>query len=63
METHEESLDPHKDVNQHILARIYVFSRLTCASVIMACTEKSRMVLTERRTPIPEKTTLAGENI
>ena len=63
LETHEEALDPHEDVNQYVLARIYIFSRLTNASVIIARTERSRMMLTERRTPIPEKTTFAGEDI
>ena len=33
---HEESLDPHEDINQYVLARIYIFSRLTSASVIIA---------------------------
>ena len=63
LETHEESLDPHEDVNQHVLTRIHIFSRLTSAAVIIAQAERSRMILTERRTPMPEKTTLAGENI
>ena len=33
---HEESLDPHEDINQYVLARIYIFSRLTSATVIIA---------------------------
>jgi hypothetical protein len=44
------------------LARIYVFGRLGNVSVIIVGTERSRMTLTKRRTPIPEKITLAGEN-
>ena len=58
----EESLDPHEDVDEHILARIYIFGCLTNTSVIIVHTERSRMMLTKRSTPIPEKITLAGEN-
>jgi hypothetical protein len=62
LKTLEESLDANEDVNQHILARIYIFGRLINVRAIIACVERSRMMLTKRRTPIPEKTTFAGEN-
>jgi hypothetical protein len=45
------------------LARIYIFGRLRSASVMIADSGRSRTMLTERSTPIPEKTTFAGDNI
>jgi hypothetical protein len=44
------------------LARIDIFSRLINARVIVARIERSRMMLTKRSTPIPEKTTFADGN-
>jgi hypothetical protein len=61
----EESLDTHEDVNEYILARIHIFSRLTNVRVIIARTERIGEIkndLTKRRTPIPEKIAFAGEN-
>ena len=62
LETLEETLDAHKDANQHILARSYISGSLIHACVMIASTERSKMMLTKRRTPIPEKTTFAGES-
>ena len=62
LESLEKTFDADEDVDEHILARIHIFSRLKNASVIAAGTERSRMMLTKRRTPMPEKTAFAGEN-
>jgi hypothetical protein len=62
LKTLEETLDAHEDVDEHILARFNIFSRLKNVSVIAAHTERSGMMLTKRRTPMPEKTAFAGEN-
>jgi hypothetical protein len=52
----------HEDVNEDILARIYIFGCLTNTSVKMVSTEKSRTIRTVRRMPIPAKIAFAGEN-
>ena len=62
LKTFEETLDAHEDIDEHILARFNIFSRLKNASVIAAGTERSRMMLTKRRTPMPEKTAFAAAN-
>jgi hypothetical protein len=62
LETLEETLDAHKDINEHILACNHIFGHLRNVSVMIAAIEGSSTILTKRRTPIPEKTTFAGEN-
>ena len=62
LETLEKTLDAHKDVNEYIVVRIYIFSRLTYTSVIITVGERSRTIRTVRRMPIPENTTFAGES-
>jgi hypothetical protein len=52
-----------EDLDEQILARIYVFSRLRNPSVMIPSIHRLRMMLTLRRMPIPEKTICAGENI
>jgi hypothetical protein len=63
LKTCKKILDANEDIYEHILARFYIFGCLTIyASVMTASIERSRMMLTKRRMPMPEKIALAGEN-
>ena len=64
LETPEKHFDASKDVHKSVLACPNILRRLGNVGVIIAplAHAKLRRIHTERRTPIPAKTTVAGEN-
>jgi hypothetical protein len=58
----KEKSDAVEDINEHVLTRAGIFSRLGTLSVKMDCPSGTMRTLTERRTPIPAKIMFAGGN-
>jgi hypothetical protein len=57
-----EVFDAFEDIDKGIIAFPHGFGRLANPYINIGQTEWSRVTLTERRTPIPEKITFAGGN-
>ena len=60
LETHEETLDTLKNVDECILAGVNNLNGLRELDITTVRAKESRKKLTERRTPMPAKTTPAG---
>src|SRR6266702_1067131 len=59
----EEVLNAFEDVNENVVTSSNVLGRLNDRAVMVVQRVRSTKILTKSRTPIPAKTTLAGENI
>ena len=64
LDTPEEHLNAFKEVHKSVLACPNILRRLrnACVTTVLPAHAKLRRIHTERRTPIPAKTTVAGEN-
>ena len=61
LKTFEEVFDTLEEIDERILAGFNIFGRLIDFIVRITSTQRSKTMLTERSTPIPEKITDAGE--